>query len=173
MQEVWRPVPGWEGFYEASSMGQLRSLPRSTRGKARIITSQPTRDGYIRVRLTAPGRAICQTFLHRVIALTFIGPCPDGLVVRHGSKGVADNSASNLSYGTQLHNMHDKKRDGTWQVADSAARRLLTSEQVTAIYLSQDSSPQLAERYGVDQTTIRAIWRRKNWASVTSALPDR
>ena len=111
--------------------------------------------------------------VHSVIALAWLGPRPDGAVVRHGPKGKLINSVDNLCYGSQKENIHDKHRDGTHQIADTAARRILTSDQVTEIYQSTETSPVLAERHGVDQTTIRAIWRGKNWRSVTQHLPAR
>ena len=163
-QEYWLPVPCWEGLYEVSSHGRLR------RG-GRIIKGCTNAAGYQNVILR--GRGNRSTCIHILVAEAFIGPRPDGMVVRHGENGASDNSVGNLSYGTQKQNIHDKKRDGTWQIADTAARRTLTSDQVVIIYQSAKTSPELAEDFGVDQTTIRAIWRGKNWRSVTVSLPSR
>ena len=164
MPELWLPVPYWEGLYEVSSHGRLRR-------SGRIIHGSVNKQGHRNVILR--GRGNRSTCIHVLVAEAFLGPRPEGLVVRHGKNGVDDNSVENLSYGTQLQNIHDKKRDGTWQVADTAGRRTLTSEQAREIYCSSESSTTLGERFGVDATTIRAIWRGKNWASVTRDLPRR
>ena len=173
MTELWQPVVGYEDLYEVSNQGRVRSLPRP--GKQRPwriyggkLLKATFNHHYLVVGLQGKSRAV-----HSLVAEAFLGPRPDGMVVRHGPNGPLDNSVENLSYGTQRQNIHDKNRDGTWQIADTAARRILTSDQVKVIYQSTEQSPVLAEHYGVDQTTIRKIWRRKNWASVTRHLPDR
>lgn len=172
-QEYWLPVVGYEGLYEVSDQGRVRSLPRpgSTRTwriyGGKVLTPASCR-GYLSVKLPKGSRSV-----HSLVAEAFIGSRPDGMVVRHGENGSSDNSVGNLSYGTQKQNIYDKKRDGTWQIADSAARRILTSEEVITIYQSVKTSPELAEEFGVDQTTVRAIWRGKNWRSVTINLPPR
>ena len=164
MTELWLPVPYWEGLYEVSSHGRLR------RG-GRIIKGCTNAAGYQNVILK--GRGNRSTCIHILVAEAFIGPRPEGCVIRHGKNGVTDNSVENLSYGSQKENIHDKRRDGTWQIADTAGRRTLASDQVAIIYQSAKTSPELAEDFGVDQSTIRAIWRGKNWRSVTTSLPPR
>lgn len=173
MTEAYRPVVGYEGLYEVSNQGRVRSLPRPGKQRpwrtygGKLLTA--TIDHYyFVVGLQGSSRTV-----HSLVAEAFLGPRPDGMVVRHGPNGPLDNSVENLSYGTQRQNIHDKKRDGTWQVADTAARRILTSDQVKVIYQSTEQSPALAEHYGVHQTTIRKIWMRRNWGSVTCHLPDR
>ena len=163
MTEVYRPVVGFEGLYEVSNQGRVRK----TDGKQLKLTLDPR---YWTATLFSPRQ---KRSVHSLVAEAFLGPRPDGMVVRHGPNGPLDNSVENLSYGTQRQNIHDKSRDGTWQIADTAAHRILTSDQVKVIYQSAEESPVLAEHYGVHQTTIRKIWRRKNWGSVTCHLPDR
>ncbi len=51
--------------------------------------------------------------VHRVVASAWIGPCPDGQEVCHGTNGKLDNSVSNLRYDTRSKNELDKRRDGT------------------------------------------------------------
>ena len=175
MTELWQPVVGYEGLYEVSDQGRVRSLPRFRAGRSyggRLLKPCMDSRGYLLARLSRNGHTTTVT-VHKLVAAAFLGPCPKGQVVRHGVNGVHDNSPANLSYGTQADNINDKRRDGTWQVADTAARRILTSDDVTTIYQSNRTSTELAAMFGVDQTTIRAIWRGKNWRSVTRHLPLR
>ena len=176
MYEVWRPVVGWEGLYEASSLGRVRSLPRERNGRAyggRLLTAVLNPRYYVvRLQDSGTGRSRSES-VHALVAAAFLGPRPKGMVVRHGRGGRLDNSIANLSYGTQQENIYDKRRDGTWQSGDTAARRILISSEVIEIYQSSETSPALAARYGVSETTIRKIWAGKNWISVTCQLPQR
>ena len=80
--ERWKPVPGWEGLYEASSLGRARSLPRmAMTGRAgmklrpgRILKPHRSPRGYLYVNFSRPG--FRQTFqVHVLVMLTFAGPC--------------------------------------------------------------------------------------------------
>lgn len=122
MCEEWRDIPDYEGYYQASSSGRIRSVDRivSLRHKhSRIvkgrIVAQSRHNTPIPYRhVTLHKRGNQQTLLvHRVIAITWLGPVPDGCEVLHGPNGYSDNSVSNLSYGTRSDNEKDKERDGT------------------------------------------------------------
>ena len=170
MSELWLPVIGWEGLYEVSDLGRVRSLPGGRRKAGLLKTFNDGR--YLTVNLHRDGKR-SKRQVHTLVAAAFLGPRPEGQVIRHGPNGALDNRASELSYGTQKENCADRKRDGTHPAGDTAHRRTLTSGEVVRIWYSLDPSPVLAERYGVHETTIRKIWARKNWASVTQPLPDR
>jgi len=107
----WRPIPGWEGLYEASDEGQVRSLPRK-HAKGRILRHGTTHNGYLTVTFSANGRRAAYT-LHRVIAETFLGPLPDGMQTCHIDGDKTNNAAGNLRYATASENEQDKRRHGT------------------------------------------------------------
>src|ERR1700730_15568184 len=118
MPVEWLPVPDFEGLYEVSNTGLVRSLPRWARCKnssqqlrpGRIlkpyIEQRPGHLGYRRVTLAKDGEKI-RKFVHQIVAEAFIGPCPPGEQVRHGPSGVDDNGVDNLSYGTAQENAMD------------------------------------------------------------------
>lgn len=118
--ERWVPVDGYEGYYEVSDQGRVRSLdrvvPHSYRGqmrvRGRVLKANPDSWGHLQVLLCMGG--VCRHRpVHKLVAEHFIGPCPDGLMVLHGAAGQRDNRVSNLSYGTAKQNILDKRRDGT------------------------------------------------------------
>ena len=114
--EVWKDVVGYEGYYQVSDQGRVRSLDRVSFGRnmsGRGLRPAPTsKYGHLSVSLSREG--IRKTSLvHQLVAVAFIGPCPPGLEVLHGPSGVGDNSAGNLSYGTTKQNTLDRCRDGT------------------------------------------------------------
>lgn len=121
MKEQWKDIPEWEGNYQASDLGRIRSLDRVVQGrwgkqlvKGQLLlpNSRSTSCRYLAVALHVNG---IQTTIsvHKLVALTWIGPCPKGQQIRHGRLGFLENSVSNLLYGTPLEQEGDKRRDGT------------------------------------------------------------
>lgn len=105
--EVWKDIPGYEGPYQASNMGRVRSLPRVVdRGRWGAVDhpgglKKPTkrRDGYYHLWLVRDGRSRDFT-MHRLIARTFLSDSPHMEHVRHLNGHKWDNRAANLAYGT-------------------------------------------------------------------------
>lgn len=117
MSEVeWRPIPGWEGYYEVSDDGQVRSLDRlDARGcqvKGRTLRGTINAYGYPFVTLSKSGYRWL-TVVHRLVMLAFVGPCPEGHEVLHADGTRANNNLSNLSYGTRSDNARDSIKHGT------------------------------------------------------------
>lgn len=122
MRECWRDIPDFEGYYEASTLGRIRSVDRivgcacnSVRAVKGHITPQHSHNTpipYRAVNLHRQGNHYT-ALVHRLVAITWLGPVPPGYEVRHGENGFADNSVSNLCYGTRSDNEKDKIRDGT------------------------------------------------------------
>lgn len=123
MSEQWRPVPGYEGFYEASDRGRVRSLDRiqaftykrrtlDRLVAGRVLKTSPSTGGYRQVTLSRE-RHKRQFLVHRLVLNTFVGPLPDGMCTRHLNGDPADNRLVNLAYGTQSENMKDKVAHGT------------------------------------------------------------
>lgn len=119
--EEWRPVVGWEGLYEVSSEGRVRSLDRNTpnaitggtnRIKGRVLVGRINRGGYRQFTFCVKQQNTTVR-AHQMVARAFI-PNPDNHpLVLHGPGGKLDNSVGNLRWGTQSDNMLDKRRDGT------------------------------------------------------------
>lgn len=116
----WRPVVGYEGSYEVSDDGQIRSVDRIVRKKdgtsqkyrGRIRLPHDNGHGYLQVSLylSSKGR---QIKAHRAVAEAFIGPGAPGQEVRHLDGNRRNNAASNLAWGTRAENMQDAVRHGT------------------------------------------------------------
>lgn len=121
MTEKWLPIPGWEGLYEVSDHGRVRSLPRvrNTRwgprlmGKTRLLKQSSTRTpGYFTVPLTR-NAATKVHLVHRLVAMAWLpAPEPDQSLCRHLDDNPLNNHASNLAWGTASDNMRDAVRNG-------------------------------------------------------------
>lgn len=119
--EKWLPVVGFEGSYEVSDMGRVRSLdrfvtyihPRSGRPSRRFFTGvvlNPPIGGNGRPHVILRRRT---RQVHRLVAEAFLGPVPEGMEVCHNNGDMLDNRAVNLRYGTHSENLRDRVKHGT------------------------------------------------------------
>ncbi len=124
--ETWRPVPGYEGRYEVSNIGRVKSLSRPLviAGKTyrllpdRIMQLHVHNNGYAVVWLRAPG-IHKKFYVHRLVAYGFM-PMPEGKeVVNHKDRDRRNNSLENLEWLTFAENT------AHWQEAERA--RILAS----------------------------------------------
>lgn len=119
MSEHWRPVLCYEGFYEVSDLGRVRSLPREVQnGRGAMVAGgvllRPTSDrgGRYVVSLSVRNRAACRS-VHRLVLEAFVGPRPAGMEACHGDGDPGNNRLSNLRWDTHESNMDDQRRHGT------------------------------------------------------------
>lgn len=120
--ERWRPVPGWEGLYEVSDQGRVRSMARKvwqtgrwgTRFQRRVtgrILKPGIVRGYERVVLQDDGSTE-NVAVHRLVLLAFVGPCPEGMEACHANDDRRDNRLANLRWDTKSANCLDRTRNG-------------------------------------------------------------
>jgi len=111
-RESWRSVPGYEGSYEVSDLGRVRSW-RPWRGNPvpRVLAASPDTNGHRRIRLSFEGSAE-HAGVHKLVMLAFVGPVPEGMEVLHGDDDKTNNRLSNLRYGTRSENMLDRVENG-------------------------------------------------------------
>ena len=95
--EEWRDVVGYEGYYQVSNLGRVRS---NWHKPGQILKGHTNRDGYCLVCLYRPGDKQRQAKVHRLVFQAFVGPLPDGCLVAHKNGDRADNRADNLEYYT-------------------------------------------------------------------------
>lgn len=114
--ERWLPLSGYEGIYDVSDLGRIRSLDRVThRGrkwKGRTLSAASMPAGYQKVSLWRAGKQ-GSALVHRLVLLTFSGPCPDGMEGLHKDGNPANNALSNLAWGTHSENQMDQVLHGT------------------------------------------------------------
>lgn len=122
MNENWLPVPTWEGFYEVSDQGRVRSVDRviehptsgSSFWKGRILKqSAAGRSGHLVVTLIdSVGRRRRVAKVHQLVLEAFVGPRADGMECCHANDIPADNRLSNLRWDTHAANTQDQVRNG-------------------------------------------------------------
>lgn len=113
MTERWLPIPGYEGRYDVSDLGRVRSWLQC-RGTPvpRILKARPGSNGYLSFCLSKFGRQVDER-LHALVLLAFVGPRPEGKQRRHRDGDQLNNTLANLTYGTKSENELDRVRHGT------------------------------------------------------------
>jgi hypothetical protein len=152
MNENWKPVPGYEGKYEVSDLGKVRSLKS---GEPRLLRPGLCSNGYVSVSLERKTHLV-----QHIVAQAFIGPRRKDALVLHNNGDRRDNRSSNLRYGTASENNHDTTLH---------ERRKLSIESVKSIRaLHGDGVPkvELAERFGVSRRQISNVVRRVQYGSI-------
>jgi len=101
--ERWLPVAGYEGLYEVSDKGRIKSVKRFRNRKDRIMKPSTRRDGYLSVNLSKNG-TVHSYVVHRIVATAFI-PNPDNLeMVNHKDENKVNNCVDNLEWCTRSYN---------------------------------------------------------------------
>lgn len=131
MTEVWRPVVGFEGLYEVSDHGRVRSVERFVRGKAgvrsprvsRVLALSANTHGYLHVSLSRENKRRT-AYVHGLVLQAFVGPRPEGLEACHQDGDKTNNAIGNLRWDTRSQNALDRVRHGTHNyLASNRARR--------------------------------------------------
>jgi hypothetical protein len=182
MSEEWRAIVGYEGLYEVSDQGRVRSVDRVVhrrgsyrnrecvqRTRGRLLRPGTDDKGYRYVNLHKENKART-IFVHTLVLEAFVGPPPSPQhVCRHGDNIPGNNKSKNLCWGTQKENNNDKLKHGTLLHGEDVATAILKKADVIKIrHLVSIGHTQssLAKAYGVIPQTINVIVKRKTWRHV-------
>jgi hypothetical protein len=186
MTENWKDIAGFEGFYQISDLGRVRSLDRkvaTTRGRlhscrGRVLkpmtTSCDSSAAYHVVNLQRGGR-FTYRLVHALVAEAFIGPRPAGLQVNHKDGMKANNAATNLEYVTPSENKRHAHANSLVNVAKGERHGCakLTEDAVRKIVAAIGTAPyrEIAMLHGCSPHTVCAIATGKAWKHITGLEP--
>lgn len=119
---TWKDIPGYEGVYQASDEGEIKSLSGRFGRPLILRPGRAKRTGHYQVVLTKPGTELQRLrrrtmTVHALVMLTFVGPLPAGAETRHIDGDVTNNHLANLRYGSRSENQRDSVRHGTHNMA--------------------------------------------------------
>lgn len=174
---LWKAIPGYEGRYEASEAGRVRSIAGGRWGTspARLLKNSIGSHGYpvVNIRKADEPRPSPQ-LVHRLVALAFLGECPEGYQVRHRNGNRKIPALYNLSYGTQADNEMDKTRHGTARTSECFLATI-NRQKAGAIraLISLGYAPiRLATAFGVTRQTICDISKGRSWKGIVPLPAD-
>jgi len=182
MSEIWKPIEGYEGLYEVSSLGRLKSIARNVTIKTKytsyfrvtkdtILQGSKHKYGYPMFFLCKSDASHSKTLylLHRIVALAFHGPCPDGKECAHLNGDPTDNRADNLKWVTKKENESHKILHGRTTRGERAGNSKLTERDVKEIrnrYGLGEKIVSISKDFPVRDVHVWRIVNKKRWAHI-------
>lgn len=168
MKELWKDIPGYEGRYQASTEGRIRSVdhvescvpkdgkkPYTRTRKGQVLKACPGSNGYLYVGLRKEQSVENSTFcpVFHLIAKTFLGERPKGANICHADGDKSNNRLENLRYDTNRENHIDVYRCGGRYGKLSAEQALDVKKRLER----GESQSTIARLYGVSCSAIYYI----------------
>lgn len=171
MREEWRPVKDYEGLYEVSSLGRIKSLERTVwdnRGyyrtvQERILKPQDNGYGYLQVTLCKDGK-IKHCYIHKLVASAFIQFVPEANTsyeVDHRNTERTDNKVSNLCFVTSSQNNLNPKTRGRNINNPKRSKPVLAVSKVTGDELKFPSIWEAERQLGIFNSSIVSCCKGK------------
>lgn len=174
--EIWLPVVGYEGSYEVSDAGRVKSIDRwiphkrfgmQNRKGIMLKPAVNNKGGHLGVKLCRHGKAR-HSFIHRLVLQAFVGPCPHMHECAHWDGDPTNNRLPNLRWATKPSNYNDRRRHGTDNAGSNNSAAVLGPEDANVIQRllaeGRATQDQLAELFGVGQVTISRIHLGNHWS---------
>ena len=162
--EIWKDVPGFEGFYTVSNLGRLYSFRRK-----KIMKPNKTKKGYLRTSLTINGLTK-SLLVHRIVATAFISNTEEKSDVNHINGIKDDNKVSNLEWCSSSENSIHAINLGlkTMRKGEYHGRSKLTEKDVLEIRRIGKTMTQkeIAKKFGIVHSQVGFILRRIQWKHI-------
>lgn len=165
MDEQWKPVVGFEGVYEVSDCGRVRSKFHDWK----VLTTSDNGRGYKQVNLRGASIGVKNKMakVYRLVAEAFIGPAPTSRhVVNHINGIKTDDRAENLEWITQAENVAHAIRTGATPLGEEKRQSKTTREEVRQMREMRQQGIRLhviAEKFGLATSTVCQIVSGKWW----------
>lgn len=163
--ESWKDVVGWEGYYQVSNLGNVKSFKRKgltsfgERNYAgNLVKPIKCSNGYVAVNLTKSG-VRQQKNIHVLVLEAFIGERPFKYDACHNNGIKTDCRLENLRWDTRSNNHKDKINHGTNQSGEKANKKKINKQIADKIRLLNLSSNEISKKYQISPTQA---WRIKN-----------
>jgi hypothetical protein len=173
--EMWKPVVGFEGRYEVSSLGRVRSFcdrHGGTRTAPTSVATPPDHDGRSFVNLIASDGRRHRSFVGRLVLLAFVGPPPQGKrLALHEDDIPSNNTLENLRWGSNADNSRDAARNGKTARGERHGNATLDVQKVLEIRRrAADGEPQteIAHSLGTSASAIAHVLAGRSWSHVSS-----
>jgi hypothetical protein len=167
MLEEWRPVVGYAGHNQVSSIGRVRSFKKNRVRPLALVTNSR---GYVQVNLYRDGR-VRNRLVHRLVAEAWFGLIPLGHQVNHKDGDKTNNKVANLEIVTGEENRRHARKLGLVRpkIGEANVSAKLKEEDVRAIRLLRSERVpvfEIAYRYKVSQRAVYSLLRGDTWGHV-------
>ena len=162
-QEIWKPVKDFEGIYEVSNFGRVRSFEKGCNHPEMILKPIVKADGYTLVNLYYAHRKFKARYVHRLVAQAFI-PNPNNYPqVNHKDENKQNNRAENLEWCTAHYNWHySNVGEKFFSKAKKASSKPVILYQYGRVIGEYDSAHDAAKAIGVSDMTLRSWANNKH-----------
>lgn len=176
--EIWKDIPGFDGWYSVSNFGNVRSNQRVIQRRhpggnvhskivnERIMKRYSSKTQYGRMSVNLSVNGVAKTHLvHHLVMRSFFGEMPEGMEVAHNDGDPRNNRLDNLRYSTPMENTADKFSHGTVLVGEAVKTSKLTARQVSEIrsLRSKATVYQIADSFGISIAQVSRIHTGKRW----------
>jgi hypothetical protein len=174
MNEIWKEIDGYDGIYEVSNKGRVKSLARfdlqGHKLKERILRPAVNSSGYCTVCLSKGGHRRLFT-VHRLVAQTFISNPENKPSVNHIDGDKTNNATTNLEWNTYLENMRHAINTGLKKdKGEKHGNSKLTEKQVIEIHQRATKGEKLleiAKDFGISFQHVSDIKHGRRWNFLT------
>lgn len=183
--ETWTAIPGFEGLYEASSEGTIRSLerrvPRINHGTfvmslvpSTVLSPDIGKWDYCRVTLFKEG-VRHRHLVHHLVLSAFVGPCPAGYETNHRNGIRSDNRIANLEWVTRRANLRHsfdqlgrRSRGRALPGARNSRAKAIDVERVFSLRADGLSQQAIAAIVGCHQTMVSYVLQGRHWSQCST-----
>lgn len=174
--ECWKPIAGYDGFYEISDHGAVRSLDRKTSDgrqvKGRVLSQSTGKYGHKSVCLYLDGLEE-RRCVQPMVLTAFRGPRPEGMEAAHDNGEAGDNRVDNLRWDAPIGNNADKYRHGTAPLGEKNHKAKLDTNKVSGIFQDRRDGMlvhEIADKRGVCKQHVSDILNGKRWQHLGLSL---
>ena len=164
--EVWKPIYGYEGRYEISNFGRVKSLDAHHKSHYQKIM-KPWKSNKKYLYITLRNNETRKVFaIHKLVLEAFVEKKPKGKQVAHYDGNPENNHVSNLRWTTAKENIDDRRRHGRTAIGEKQGSSKLDGKAVKTIMKLKSagfSSGEVGHLACVSHTTVQRIWNGENW----------
>ena len=168
-KEIWKDIIGYEGLYQISNFGQLKSLSRKSNGEfGKIRKPENNGRGYLSISLSKNSKSK-HFYIHRLVAKAFISNPQDKPEVNHKQGIKFDNIAIGLEWVTKKENIEHAVKIGLYKIGNREGENnnnaKLTDVKAKKIYYYSQlhSVKETYEKFNTTKNTVNQIKHKRTW----------
>jgi len=171
VKEIWKPIPSYEGLYEISNTGKIKSLPKSGSGNSlseKIMNDFDNGKGYRYITLTNKTKRR-NFYVHRLLAESFISNPGKKPFVNHLDGNKANNKLSNLEWSTESENMEHASVLGLLPSGEKnhlSKLKEIDIKQIRLLWQSGTHRDIIKAKYSISYAQIHRIVNNQCWKYV-------